>query len=72
MNGLQNRAQWYWDEETVKERLETKMRKAFAEVLAKKGGSMSYREAAYELSVERIARAIKLRGKSVVHGVLFT
>lgn len=59
---VQNRAQWYWDEETVKERLETKMRKAFAEVLAKKGGSMSYREAAYELGVERIARAIKLRG----------
>ena len=59
---VQNRQQWYWDEVTVRERLEAKMRKAFAEVLAKKGSSNSYREAAYELGVERIATAIKLRG----------
>lgn len=59
---VQNRAQWYWDEITVKERLEAKMRKAFTEVLAKKQASMSYREAAYELGVERIAQAIQLRG----------
>jgi len=59
---VQNRQQWYWDEETVKARLEAKMCKAFDEVLAKKESSMSYRDAAYELGVERLATAIKLRG----------
>ncbi|HMO78381.1 MAG TPA: Glu/Leu/Phe/Val dehydrogenase [Candidatus Paceibacterota bacterium] len=59
---VQNRQQWYWDEQTVAERLETKMRKAFTEVLEKKGESNSYREAAYELGVGRLAQAVKLRG----------
>jgi len=59
---VQNRQQWYWDEQTVGERLETKMRKAFTEVLEKKTETTSYREAAYELGVSRLAQAIKLRG----------
>lgn len=59
---VQNRQQYYWDKETVQTRLEAKMRQAYREVQAKKIKEGTYREAAYELGIERLALAIKLRG----------
>lgn len=59
---VQNRQQWYWDEQTVKERLHQKMVTAFDQMYEKKKATMTYREAAYQLGVERVAVAVKLRG----------
>ncbi len=60
---VQNRQQWYWDEQTVKERLHAKMVSAFDQVHNKKQATMTYREAAYQLGIQRIASAVKLRGR---------
>lgn len=59
---VQNRQQWYWDEKTIRERLDEKMRLAFSQVFDKKTLKTSYREAAYLLGIERIAKALELRG----------
>jgi glutamate dehydrogenase/leucine dehydrogenase len=59
---VQNRQQWYWDKETIAERLDSKMRTAFSQVFDKKSHTNSYREAAYLLGIGRIAKALELRG----------
>jgi len=60
---MQNLHAHYLDEETINERLKQKMVKAFKEVL---GYSNKYkvhmRTAAYVLALERVVKAIKLRG----------
>ncbi|MBS3786713.1 Glu/Leu/Phe/Val dehydrogenase [Candidatus Bipolaricaulota bacterium] len=60
---VQNRNRYYWSEAEVYERLDKKMTKAFAEVhnRARKEG-LDNRTAAYMVSIERIARAMELRG----------
>jgi len=60
---VQNAYNYYWDLALVHSRLEEKMTKAFLEVYAmreRQGGTM--RDAAYLVSVSRVAEACKLRG----------
>ncbi|MEO8479585.1 MAG: Glu/Leu/Phe/Val dehydrogenase [Gemmatimonadota bacterium] len=60
---VQDRGGYFWDEETVNERLVKIMSKAFGEVLAmveKHGVSM--RIGAYMLAIERVAAVHRLRG----------
>jgi glutamate dehydrogenase (NAD(P)+) len=60
---VQNAYNYYWDLALVHSRLEEKMTKAFLEVYAMRerhGGTM--RDAAYLVSVSRVAEACKLRG----------
>ena len=60
---VQSRAQFYWELDEVERRLEIYMRRAMESVLAKaKTHDSSYREAAFILAVERVARAIEQRG----------
>lgn len=60
---VQNRNRYYWSEAEVYERLDKKMTKAFAEVhnRAREEG-VDNRTAAYMVSIEKIARAMELRG----------
>lgn len=60
---VQNAYNYYWDLALVHSRLEEKMTKAFHEVYAmreRQGGTM--RDAAYLVSVSRVAEACRLRG----------
>lgn len=60
---VQNAYNYYWDLPLVHARLEEKMTKAFHEVYAmreRQGGTM--RDAAYLVSVSRVAEACRLRG----------
>jgi len=60
---VQSRAQFYWELDEVERRLEIYMRRAMESVLAKaKLYDSTYREAAFILAVERVARAIEQRG----------
>jgi len=60
---VQSRAQFYWELDEVERRLEIYMRRAMESVLAKaKAYDVSYREAAFILAVERVAKAIEQRG----------
>jgi glutamate dehydrogenase (NAD(P)+) len=60
---VQSRAQFYWELDEVERRLEIYMRRAMESVLAKaKVYDSSYREAAFIVAVERVARAIEQRG----------
>ena len=60
---VQSRAQFYWELDEVERRLEIYMRRAMESVLAKaKAYDASYREAAFILAVERVAKAIEQRG----------
>ena len=60
---VQSRAQFYWELDEVERRLEIYMRRAMESVLAKaKVYDSTYREAAFILAVERVARAIEQRG----------
>jgi len=60
---VQNITNFYWDEEDVHAKLDKKMTKAFHDVLAM---SLDYkvdmRTAAYMVSIQRVAEAMKLRG----------
>lgn len=60
---VQNLNSYYWEEDEVHVKLDRKMTKAFADVLAM---SLEYktdmRTAAYMVSVQRVAEAMKLRG----------
>ena len=60
---VQNRNRYYWSEAEVYERLDKKMTKAFADVhnRAEEEG-VDNRTAAYMVSIERVAEAMKLRG----------
>ncbi|HEV2249736.1 MAG TPA: Glu/Leu/Phe/Val dehydrogenase [Candidatus Limnocylindria bacterium] len=60
---VQSRAQFYWELDEVERRLEIYMRRAMESVLARaKTYDVSYREAAFIVAVERVARAIEQRG----------
>jgi len=60
---VQSRAQFYWELEEVESRLEIYMRRAIELVLAKaKIYDCTTREAAFIVAVERVAKAIELRG----------
>lgn len=60
---VQSRAQFYWELDEVERRLEIYMRRAMESVLAKaKAYDVSYREAAFILAVDRVARAVEQRG----------
>ncbi len=60
---VQSRAQFYWELDEVERRLEIYMRRAMESVLAKaKAYDSSYREAAFILAVEWVAKAIEQRG----------
>jgi len=60
---VQSRAQFYWELDEVERRLEIYMRRAMESVLAKaKTYDSTYREAAFILAVDRVARAIEQRG----------
>ena len=60
---VQNREQYYWEESLVFERLERLICVAFRDVHQQKANHNSYREAAYEIGVKRIAKAMRLRGR---------
>ena len=60
---VQNRQQWYWDEVTVKERLEKIMLSAFQEIYKQKDSRFSYRTIAYKIGVGRILEAMRHRGQ---------
>ncbi len=60
---VQSRAQFYWELGEVERRLEIYMRRAMESVLAKaKAYDASYREAAFIVAVDRVAKAIEQRG----------
>jgi glutamate dehydrogenase (NAD(P)+) len=60
---VQSRAQFYWELDEVERRLEIYMRRAMESVLAKaRVYDSSYREAAFIVAVERVAKAIEQRG----------
>ncbi|MGC8862951.1 MAG: Glu/Leu/Phe/Val family dehydrogenase [Armatimonadota bacterium] len=60
---VQNVTNYYWEEEEVHAKLDKKMTRAFADVLA---ASLDYqvdmRTAAYIVAIQRVAEAMKLRG----------
>ena len=60
---VQNLQQFRWDEETVNEKLETKMISAFNEVNEMRNEkNVSFRTAAFMVAIERVAKAVELRG----------
>ena len=60
---VQSRAQFYWELDEVERRLEIYMRRAMESVLTKaKTYDSTYREAAFIVAVERVAKAIAQRG----------
>ncbi|HUQ17319.1 MAG TPA: Glu/Leu/Phe/Val dehydrogenase [Candidatus Saccharimonadales bacterium] len=60
---VQSRAQFYWELEEVESRLEIYMRRAIELVLSKaRVYDCTPREAAFIIAVERVAKAIELRG----------
>jgi glutamate dehydrogenase (NAD(P)+) len=60
---VQNAYNYYWNLETVYSRLDEKMTRAFADVYAMyEKHKVNMREAAYLVSVSRVAEACKLRG----------
>ncbi len=60
---VQNRNRYYWSKPEVYERLDKKMTKAFADVHSRaREEGVDNRTAAYMVSIERIAKAMELRG----------
>lgn len=60
---VQNTYNYYWEEKEVHEKLDKKMTKAFNTVLAtSKKNNVHMRTAAYMVAVERVVRAMRLRG----------
>ncbi|NLW22631.1 MAG: Glu/Leu/Phe/Val dehydrogenase [Tissierellia bacterium] len=60
---VQNLYGYYWEEEEIKERQELTMVNAFKDIWAlKEEKEVTIREAAYMISVKRIAEVMKLRG----------
>jgi glutamate dehydrogenase/leucine dehydrogenase len=59
----QNLQQFHWTEEHVNEELHQRMVRAYRAVAGKASeGGITFREAAVEIGVERVARAVELRG----------
>jgi glutamate dehydrogenase (NAD(P)+) len=60
---VQDRGGYFWDEETVNQRLERIMVEAFAEVAGMAARhSVSMRIAAYMVAIQRVAKVHRLRG----------
>lgn len=60
---VQNRQRYPWTEETLFEQLECRMEKAWKTVRNRQGeDKLTYRQAAYLIAVERVIKAIDLRG----------
>ncbi|HST38867.1 MAG TPA: Glu/Leu/Phe/Val dehydrogenase dimerization domain-containing protein [Conexibacter sp.] len=62
---VQNLQHFRWDEREVNDKLGTIMRRAYREVAARaaeRGGDRSLRTAAFELGIERVVEAARLRG----------
>ncbi len=60
---VQNRGAYYWDEQTVNERLARILQNSFHDVLTRaKRHSVNMRTAAYMLAIERVAAVHRLRG----------
>ncbi len=60
---VQSLQRYWWDKEEVLDKLENKMIKTFHEVYKfSKERKISMREAAYMLAIDRVAKAIKLKG----------
>ncbi len=63
---VQNRMQYYWEEEEVFSKLKLIMVKAYSDMAGKReqlGATATYREAAYAIGIERIVEALKKRGR---------
>lgn len=59
----QNLQEFHWEEEKVNRELRKKMSVAFHAVIERSNSDgISYREAAFDIAVERVARAVELRG----------
>lgn len=62
---VQNRQQYYWTESEVSERLKRIMLEAYSALARKVANeSITFRQAAYRIGMERIHTAMKLRGRS--------
>ncbi len=60
---VQNRQRYQWDEVKVNDELDRRLRQAWEEVRAKADqDKLNYRQAAYVIAVERIIKAINMRG----------
>lgn len=61
---VQNLQHFRWDEREVRDKLGTVMRRAYREVVARRerAPGTSMRVAAYELGIERVVEAVRLRG----------
>ena len=60
---VQDRAGYFWDEQTVNERLEVILQRSFHDVLAvARRHEVNMRTAAYMLAMERVAAVHRLRG----------
>ena len=60
---VQNLQQFRWEEDDVNAKLEKKMVSAYSEVSAlRKEKKVSFRTAAFMVAIDRVARAVKLRG----------
>jgi glutamate dehydrogenase (NAD(P)+) len=60
---VQNASNYYWEEEEIHQKLNTKMSKAFRTVLAESlERKVNMRVAAYLVAVARVAEAMRLRG----------
>ena len=59
----QNLQEFHWEEQRVNEELRRRMSQAFHQVRQKvDSADLTYRQAAFEIAVERVARAVELRG----------
>ncbi len=59
----QNLQEFHWEEERVNEELRKTITKAFHQVRKRVSAErITYRQAAFEIAVERVARAVELRG----------
>ncbi|MCH8013109.1 MAG: glutamate dehydrogenase [Candidatus Marinimicrobia bacterium] len=62
---VQNLQQFKWDEKSVNEKLENKMVTAYKEVSSlRKEKNVSFRTAAFMVSIDRVARSVEMRGFS--------
>ena len=59
----QNLQEFHWEEERVNEELSKIMKRAYREVREKSAAlGISHRQAAFQIGVERVARAVEVRG----------
>jgi glutamate dehydrogenase (NAD(P)+) len=59
---VQNLQHFRWDEREVNDKLGTVMRRAYRETVARKEADVPLRVAAYQLGIERVLEAARMRG----------